>query len=142
MKKKKNKTIGKFTRHQNDRHRALLASAPESIEKRQNNIHNRNQMLASTLAYNLGLEKRMQSHLTSRPNALQRAATEEYMGTLTSRVNMLARAGLPYEKIDNINKYRCGLKDPLARRCCKSSRRTMLSSCQIGWLWISMIALQ
>ena len=57
MKKKKTKNIGKFTRHQIDRHRALLASAPESIEKRQNNIHNRNQMLASTLAYNLGLEK-------------------------------------------------------------------------------------
>ena len=57
MKKKKNKAIGKFTRHQIDRHRALLASAPETIEKRQNNIHNRNQMLAGTLAYNLGLEK-------------------------------------------------------------------------------------
>ena len=95
MKKKKMK-IGKFTRHQIDRHRALLASAPESIEKRQNNTHNRNQMLASTLAYNLGLEKtRMQSHLTSRPNALQRAATEEYMGTLTKRINALARTGLP-----------------------------------------------
>ena len=99
MKKKKTKNIGKMTRHQIDRHRALLASAPETIEKRQNNIVNRNQMLAGTLAYNLGLEnKRMQSHLTSRPNALQRAATEEYMGTLTQRINSLARAGLPYEK--------------------------------------------
>ena len=99
MKKKKTKNIGKFTRHQIDRHRALLASAPESIEKRQNNIHNRNQMLAGTLAYNLGLEKtRMQSHLTSRPNALQRAATEEYMGTLTQRINSLVRGGIGYEK--------------------------------------------
>ena len=95
MKKKKTK-IGKFTRQQIDRHRALLASAPESIEKRQNKIFNRNAMLASTQAYNLGLEKtRMQSHLTSRPNALQRAATEEYMGTLTKRINALARTGLP-----------------------------------------------
>ena len=33
MKKKKKTEIGKFTRHQIDRHRALLASAPESIEK-------------------------------------------------------------------------------------------------------------
>ena len=99
MKKKKTKHIGKFTRHQIDRHRALLASAPESIEKRQNNIHNRNQMLAGTLAYNLGLEKtRMQSQLTSRPNSLQRAAAEEYMGTLTRRINTLAKSGLGFEK--------------------------------------------
>ena len=56
-------------------------------------------MLASTLSYNLGLEKnRMQSHLTSRPNALQKAATEEYMGTLTQRINSLVRGGIGYEK--------------------------------------------
>ena len=65
---KKHKKVGRFTRHQLDKHRALLASAPDTIEKRQNNIHHRNQLLASTQAYNLGLEKtRIQSHLTSRP---------------------------------------------------------------------------
>ena len=93
---KKYKKVGKFTRHQLDKRRALLASAPDTIEKRQNSIHHRNQLLASTQAYNLGLEKtRVQSHLTSRPNALQRAATEEYMGTLTRQLNHLARTGLP-----------------------------------------------
>ena len=93
---KKYKKVGRFTQHQLDKHRALLASAPDTIEKRQNSIHHRNQLLASTQAYNLGLEKtRMQSHLTSRPNALQRAATEEYMGTLTRQIHHLAKTGLP-----------------------------------------------
>ena len=32
---KKYKKVGKFTRHQLDKHRALLASAPDTIEKRQ-----------------------------------------------------------------------------------------------------------
>ena len=93
---KKYKKIGRFTRHQPGKHRALLASAPDTVEKRQNSTHHRNQLLAATQAYNLGLEKtRVQSHLTSRPNALQRAATEEYMGTLTRQINQLARSGLP-----------------------------------------------
>ena len=93
---KKYKKVGRFTRHQLDKHRALLASAPDTIEKRQNSRHHRNQLLASTQAYNLGLEKtRVQSHLTSRPNALQRAATEEYMGTLTRQIHHLAKTGLP-----------------------------------------------
>ena len=93
MKKKRG---GKFTRHQLDKHRALLASAPESIEKRQHRIDHRNQMLASIQAYNLNLEKtRMQSHVASRPNALQRLATEEHIGNLTKRIHHLAQTGLP-----------------------------------------------
>ena len=92
MKKKKEK----FTRHQLDKHRALLASAPEVLEKRQNSIHHRNQMLVGIQAYNLGLEKtRMQSHLASRPNALQKLAAEEHIGDLTRRIHHLARTGLP-----------------------------------------------
>ena len=53
-------------------------------------------MLAGIQAYNLGLEKtRMQSHLASRPNALQKMATEEHIGDLTRRIHRLARTGLP-----------------------------------------------
>ena len=93
MEKKK---IERFTRHQLDKHRALLAGAPEVIEKRQNRIHHRNQMLAGSQAYNLGLERtRMQSHLATRPNALQQLATEEHVGDLTRRIHRLARTGLP-----------------------------------------------
>ena len=57
----KKKNVGhkaeRFTRHQLDKHRALLASAPDVIEKRQHMIEHRNQMIAGIQAYNLGLEK-------------------------------------------------------------------------------------
>ena len=96
MTKQRTKLPTRFSRQKIDRLRSLRHAAHDAVEKRQNNIHHRNQLLASTQAYNLGLEKtRMQSHLTSRPNALQRAATEEYMGTLTRQIHHLAKTGLP-----------------------------------------------
>ena len=55
MKKKYPKA--KFTKHAYDKHRRLLAELPEKVAQRQQNIFNRNQMLAATQAYNLGLEK-------------------------------------------------------------------------------------
>ena len=96
MTKKRSKLPTRFSRHKIDRLRALLHEAPDAIEKRQNNIHHRNQMLAATQAYNLNLEKtRMQSHLASRPNALQRAATLEHMGEFDQKIHKLAKTGLP-----------------------------------------------
>ena len=97
---KKKKVVGhkaeRFTRHQLDKHRALLASAPEVVEKRQQRIESRNQMLAGIQAYNLGLERtRMESHIASRPSALQKLATEAYIGDLTKRIHKLAQTGLP-----------------------------------------------
>ena len=56
MKKKYPKA--KFTKHAYDKHRRLLAEMPEKVAQRQQNIFNRNQMLAATQAYNLGLENR------------------------------------------------------------------------------------
>ena len=96
MKKKKTGAVGRFSRHQLDKHRALLASAPDVIEKRQNKIDHRNQMLAGIQAYNLGLEKtRMQSHPATRPGTLQKLATEAYIGDLTNQIHKLAQTGLP-----------------------------------------------
>ena len=97
MKKKKvGHKVDRFTRHQLDKHRALLASAPDVVEKRQHRIDHRNQMLAGIQAYNLGLERtRMQSHLASRPGALQRLATEDHIDDLTKRIHKLAQTGLP-----------------------------------------------
>ena len=97
MKKKKvGQKVERFKRHQLDKHRALLASAPDVVEKRQQMIDHRNQMLAGMQAYNLGLERtRMQSHLATRPGALQRLATEAYIGDLTKRIHKLGQAGLP-----------------------------------------------
>ena len=48
----------KFTKHAYDKHRRMLAEMPERVAQRQQNIYNRNQMLASTQAYNLNLENR------------------------------------------------------------------------------------
>ena len=94
MTKKRSKLPTRFSRHKIDRLRALLHEAPDAIEKRQNNIHHRNQMLAATQAYNLNLERtRMQSHLASRPNALQRAATLEHIGELDQTYTGLPRLG-------------------------------------------------
>ena len=96
MTKRRSKLPTRFSRHKIDRLRALLHEAPDAIEKRQNNIHHRNQMLAATQAYNLNLERtRMQSHLASRPNALQRAATLEHIGELDQQIHRLAKTGLP-----------------------------------------------
>ena len=96
MTKKRSKLPTHFSRHKIDRFRALLREAPDAIEKRQNNIHHRNQMLAATQAYNLNLERtRMQSHLASRPDALQRAAALEHIGELEQKIHRLAKTGLP-----------------------------------------------
>ena len=97
MKKKKvGHTVERVTRHQLDKHRALLAIAPDVVEKRQHRIDNRNQMLAGIQAYNLGLERtRMQSHLATRPGTLQRLATEAHIGDLTKRIHKLGQTGLP-----------------------------------------------
>ena len=93
---KKKTELGRFSRHQLDKNRALLAEVPEKAPDRQNNVNSRNQMLAATQAYNLKIERdRMQSHITRMPNSLQRAAVQEYMGDLDRRVHRLARTGLP-----------------------------------------------
>ena len=85
----------RFTRPQLDVRRALLASAPEVVEKRQQRIDGRNQMLAGVQAYNLGMERtRMESHLASRPGTLQTLATYAYIGDLTKQIHKLAKEAL------------------------------------------------
>ena len=86
----------KFSKHRIDKHRLLLAELPERLEARQQNIHNRNAMLAATQAYNLKLERqRVQSHLTSFAAPLQRQAAQLYIGDLDKQIHKLATSGLP-----------------------------------------------
>ena len=69
--------MGRFTRHQLDKRRALLTEVPERAPARQNNANRRHQMLAATQAYNIKLDRdRMHSHITRMPNPLQRAAVQ------------------------------------------------------------------
>ena len=86
----------KFTKHAFDRHRRLLAELPENVAQRQQNIHNRNQMLAGTQAYNLNLERqRVQSHISDFAAPLQKAMAHHHMGDLDRRIHKLASSGLP-----------------------------------------------
>ena len=86
----------KFTKHGFDKHRRLLAEMPENVAARQNNIHNRNQMLASTQAYNLRLERqRVQSHISDFAAPLQKLMAHNHMGDLDRKIHRLASSGLP-----------------------------------------------
>ena len=86
----------KFTKYTYDKHRKLLAEIPERAAQRQQNIFNRNQMLASTQAYNLRLEKqRVQSHISDFAGSLQKAMAQHHMGDLDRRLHKLASSGLP-----------------------------------------------
>ena len=86
----------KFTTHSYDKHRKLLAEMPERVAQRQQNIYNRNQMLASTQAYNLRLEKqRLQSHISDFTSSLQKAMAQHHMGDLDRKIHKLASRGLP-----------------------------------------------
>ena len=86
----------KLTKHAFDRRRRLLAELPENVQQRQQNIYNRNQMLAGTPAYNLNLEKqRIQSHISDFVAPLQKAIAHHHMGDLDRRIHKLASSGLP-----------------------------------------------
>ena len=66
------------------------------MEERQQSIHGRNQILAATQAYNLGLEKRRaKAHISEVPGTIQRQIAQDYMGDLDRRIHRLAATGLP-----------------------------------------------
>ena len=93
---KKKPPKAKFTKHAFDRHRRLLAELPENVQQRQQNIYNRNQMLAGTQAYNLNLERRrVQSHISDFAAPLQKEMARLHMGDLDRRIHKLASSGLP-----------------------------------------------
>ena len=86
----------RFVAHKIDKHRRLLAEIPRRVEEQQQNIHGRNQILAATQAYNLGIEKRrIQAHLSEMPGTIQRQMAQEYIGDLDRRIHKLAASGLP-----------------------------------------------
>ena len=86
----------RFVAHKIDKHRRLLAEIPRRVEEQQQNIHGRNQILAATQAYNLGIEKRrVKAHLSEMPGTIQRQMAQEYIGDLDRRIHRLAASGLP-----------------------------------------------
>ena len=86
----------RFTAHNIDKHQRLLAEIPRRVEEQQQSIHGRNQILATTQSYNMGLEKRrIKAHLSEMPGTIQRQMAQEYMGDLDRRIHRLAATGLP-----------------------------------------------
>ena len=94
--KLKAKLPHRFAAHKIDKHRRLLAEIPRRVEEQQQNIHGRNQILAATQAYNLGIEKRRgKAHISEMPGTIQRQMAQEYIGDLDRRIHRLAAIGLP-----------------------------------------------
>ena len=94
--KRKAKLPHRFAADKIDKHRRLLAEIPRRVEEQQQNIHGRNQILAATQAYNLGIEKRrVTAHLSEMPGTLQRHMAQEYIGDLDRRIHRLAATRLP-----------------------------------------------
>ena len=93
---KRAKLPHRFAAHKIDKHRRLLAEIPRRLEEQHQNIHGRNQILAATQAYNLGIEKRrVTAHLSEMLGTLQRQMAQEYIGDLDKRIHRLAATGLP-----------------------------------------------
>ena len=78
-----------------DRHRRIVREMPRHVERQMNNIAARNELLASTEAYNARLERdRVQAHLHRMPAGLQSLAARHHIGTLNQKIHHLANKGL------------------------------------------------
>ena len=94
MKKKQPKA--EFTKHAYDKRRRLLAELPEKVAQRQQNIY---QMLASTQAYNLGLENRgLQATSVTSLHPCKKQWPSTTWATLTREFTVWRRPDCPIEK--------------------------------------------
>ena len=97
---KKKYPKAKFTKHDYDKHRRLLAELPEKVAQRQQNIFNRNQMLASTQAYNLSLENRgLQATSVTSLHPCKKQWPSTTWATLTREFTVWRRPDCPIEKL-------------------------------------------
>ena len=93
---KRAKLPHRFVAHKIDKHRRLLAEIPRRLEEQQQNSHSRNQMLAATQAYNLGIERRrIKARIIEMLGMLQRQMAQSYIGDLDKRIHRLAATGRP-----------------------------------------------
>ena len=78
------------------RNQRILRELPEGLERRLSSIFARNELLRATEAQNLKIERdRVNAHLHSMPEGLQRLAALEHVGALDRRIHKLAGKGLP-----------------------------------------------
>ena len=77
-----------------DKHRRIVREMPVHVEKRMQNIAARNEIIASTEAYNARLERdRVVAHLHRMPAGLQSLAARHHIGTLNQKIHALAGKG-------------------------------------------------
>ena len=95
MKQKTPKVLKGGTAYALDKHRRIVREMPRHVERQMNNIAARNELLASTEAYNARLERdRVVAHLHNMPPGLQRLAARHHIGTLNQKIHHLANKGL------------------------------------------------
>ena len=95
MKQKIPKTLKGGTSMGLDKHRRIIREMPLHVERQMNNIAARNEILASTEAYNARLERdRVTAHLHNMPPGLQSLAARHHIGTLNQKIHALAGKGL------------------------------------------------
>ena len=95
MKAKTPKVLKGGTAYALDKHRRIVREMPRHVERQMNNIAARNEILASTEAYNARLERdRVTAHLHRMPAGLQSLAARHHIGTLNQRIHALAGKGL------------------------------------------------
>ena len=95
MKQKIPKTLKGGTAYALDKHRRIVREMPRHVERQMNDIAARNQILASTEAYNARLERdRVQAHLHRMPAGLQSLAARHHIGNLNQKIHHLATKGL------------------------------------------------
>ena len=95
MKQKIPKVLKGGTAYALDKHRRIVREMPRHVERQMDDIAARNQLLASTEAYNARLERdRVQAHLHRMPAGLQSLAARHHIGTLNQKIHHLANKGL------------------------------------------------
>ena len=95
MKQKTPKVLKGGTAYALDKHRRIVREMPRHVERQMNNIAARNEILASTEAYNARLERdRVVAHLHNMPPGLQSLAARHHIGTLNQKIHALAGKGL------------------------------------------------
>ena len=89
----------KGTSYALSRHNKIVREVPERMEKRQQNVAARHEILHAAEAYSARLERdRVVAHLHNTAPGLQSAAALHHIGELNNKIHRLAGKGLPTSK--------------------------------------------
>ena len=90
------KSAPKFNNTQVDKNHTILREIPDRLDKRMEDVVQRNEALRSTMAYNARIDRdRIVSHIHDRPASLQKQAAMAHVGEHTREIHKLYGKGLP-----------------------------------------------